>query len=781
MINKRTIWVAVFMLLPFCLHGQEEPMEQVVRRGLTVAKEQSLLLAKSLENEPDRLPRMYEQGELKTCGYRAWVSGFYPGVLWYMYENEPDPTLRRYAEQYTARVEPAKELTSTHDLGFMLYCSFGNGYRLTQNPHYLEVMKTGAASLASRFDPRIGVIKSWNTRARWQYPVIIDNLMNLEFLVAMGKQTGDSALIQIANTHAQTTMRHHFRPDNSCYHVVSYDTLTGQPHFRGTHQGYSDASAWARGQAWALYGYTMMYRETRRTEYLEQALRVARYLRDHPRLPADGVPYWDFDTPAIPNAPRDASAAAVMASALIELSQYDPTPEAAGWLALAQKQLRTLSSPEYLAEPGTHGGFILKHSVGNHNKNSEVDVPLTYADYYYVEALLRLKRLMASQGSEARRYWLQTMLRIADPVLQHISQGTLTANLPFESLSDSPLRRQVFRLEAFGRTLCGIAPWLELGADDTEEGRLRDKYIRMSLQGIRQAVDPASPDYLVFDGRHSQALVDAAFLAQGLLRAPKQLWGKLDAETRSRMVAELKRTRVIQPKESNWLLFASMVETALLDFTGEYDEQRLYYGINRFLNEWYKGDAWYGDGAEFHLDYYNSIVIHPMLTDILSVLQKHNLPQGDAYAAQLLRHQRLAAQLERLISPEGSYPVVGRSIVYRFGVFHALSQLALLDRLPEKLHGAAVRSALTAVMRRQLTSEANFDAEGWLRVGFAGSQLHMSEPYINTGSLYMCMAAFLPLGLPADHPFWTAPDEPWTNAKAWQGIDVGADKALRGK
>lgn len=384
-------------------------------------------------------------------------------------------------------------------------------------------------------------------------------------------------------------------------------------------------------------------------------------------------------------------------------------------------------------------------------------------------------------GEQDREYWVATLTRIAEPVLSNLSRGTLKENMPFESLSGEPLRKQVSYLEAVGRTVCGIAPWLELGPDQTEEGQLRARYIGWAVQGLSHAVDPESPDYLMFDNRHSQPLVDAAFLAQGLLRAPRQLWGRLDAKTKSRLVTELKRTRGIQPNESNWLLFASMVEAALLEFTGEYDSRRLYYGVNRFLDEWYKGDAWYGDGEEFHLDYYNSLVIHPMLTDVLRILQKHGLERGDFAGRQAARQQRMAAQLERLVSPEASYPVVGRSIVYRFGVFHALSQAALLDMLPSGLPGAQVRSVLTAVMRRQLEHPANFDGKGWLKVGFAGAQINMSEPYINTGSLYMCTAAFLPLGLPAGHPFWTEPFMEWTNLKAWKGIDVGADKALRKK
>lgn len=232
-------------------------------------------------------------------------------------------------------------------------------------------------------------------------------------------------------------------------------------------------------------------------------------------------------------------------------------------------------------------------------------------------------------GGEDRAYWVETLVKIADPVLVNLSEGTLKKNMPFESLSDDPLRKDVSYLEAVGRTICGIAPWLELGPEDTKEGKIRSKYIKLAVQGLRNAVNPQSPDYLVFDNRHSQPLVDAAFLAQGLLRAPRQLWGNLDSETQSRIITELKRTRAIKPKESNWLLFASMVEAALLEFTNEYDTQRLYYGVNRFLDNWYKGDAWYGDGEEFHLDYYNSLVIHPMLTDLLYIMKKHDMKGGN--------------------------------------------------------------------------------------------------------------------------------------------------------
>lgn len=377
----------------FAPNKQEEPLSGVIERGLNVSRQQTLLLAKELEAKENRLPKTYENGVLQTANYKSWISGFFPGVLWYLYEDTPTEELKKYTELYTLRVMPAKDMTSTHDLGFMLYCSFGNGYRLTGNKSYMDVMKVGAESLASRYNDKVGAIKSWNSNKKWQFPVIIDNMMNLEFLSFMALNTGNSRFREIADKHAKTTLSNHFRSDNSCYHVVSYDTITGIPHAKQTHQGYADNSSWARGQAWALYGYTMMYRETNNKVYLEQARKVALFIKNHPNLPADKVPYWDFDAPDIPKAYRDASAAAIMASAFLELSSLDKSEDRIEWLKLGEQQIRSLSSPLYLAEPNTNGGFILKHSVGNFNKKSEVDVPLTYADYYYVEALLRLKRM----------------------------------------------------------------------------------------------------------------------------------------------------------------------------------------------------------------------------------------------------------------------------------------------------------------------------------------------------------------------------------------------------
>ena len=526
--KKKSVSVLLFglLLFPAVLRAADtprEPMQSLITRSLNLARSQALLTASTLQDQDGALPRTYEKDQLQTCNYGHWVSGFFPGVLWLLYEDarnnrvlgaeDQSGQLLRYARLFTDRVEPAKHLRNTHDLGFMLYCSFGQGYRITGDRRYLEVIDEGTRNLLTRWNPRLGVIKSWEPNKRWQYPVIIDNMMNLEMLCFMSRETGDRRYRDIAQTHANTTVKNHFRPDYSTFHVVSYDTVSAQPHAKNTAQGYADASSWARGQSWGLYGYTMMYRETRDPAYLEQARRIATFLTSHPRLPEDKVPYWDYDAPDIPNAQRDASAAAIMASALIELSQLDPGPDAAKWLSVAGLQLRTLASDTYLSKPGERGGFLLGHSVGSLPARSEVDVPLTYADYYFIEALLRMKQLLTKPSGDAdRRYWVEQMTRIAGPVLENLAAGTLKKNMPYETRHNSAEHRRVSYLEAVGRTVCGIGPWLELGPDDTEEGRLRAHYTDLVVRGIRNGVNPQGPDHLMFDNREAQPLVDAAFL-----------------------------------------------------------------------------------------------------------------------------------------------------------------------------------------------------------------------------------------------------------------------------
>lgn len=370
---------------------------QKVDSALTIAKQQSIAMAKRLMDSTGQLPQsINNKGELVTCKSGWWVSGFYPGVLWYLYENDKDPQLEKYAREYTSRVEKEKYRTWDHDIGFIIYCSFGNGYRLTGDTNYLEVINTAAYSLTTRFDSTIGCTRSWDYaswNAQWQYPVIIDNMMNMELLMWSADKFENPYYQAVAEAHANTTMANHFRDDFSTYHVISYDTISGKPEKKNTAQGYSDSSAWARGQAWGLYGYSVMYRESEKDEYLKQATHIADFLVNHPHLPEDGIPYWDYDAPDIPNALRDASAAAIMCSALLELSEYVDSKKSEKYLQIAEKQLATLCSNEYLAVSGTNGNFILKHGVGHMPNHSEIDVPLTYADYYFVESLIRYKKL----------------------------------------------------------------------------------------------------------------------------------------------------------------------------------------------------------------------------------------------------------------------------------------------------------------------------------------------------------------------------------------------------
>lgn len=343
----------------------------------------------------DKLPKTYypltKKSEFSNSGW--WCSGFYPGTLLYLYEFTKDTALLKEAQRKELLLEKEQYNKGTHDLGFMMYCSFGNDIRIQPDAAKKAILLNSAKSLSTRFHPVVGCIQSWNASAKWKYPVIIDNMMNLELLFWATKFSGDSSFYKIAVTHANTTLKNHFRPDNSSYHVVNYDPETGHVISKQTAQGYADYSAWARGQAWGLYGYTVMYRSTKNKTYLAQAEKIARYIFNNPTLPADKIPYWDYNSPDIPATYRDASAAAIAASALIELSGYVSGSSAQHYLSLAEQIIRNLSKPNYTAPIGENGGFILKHSTGSLPGNSEVDVPLTYADYYYVEAMMRYRSL----------------------------------------------------------------------------------------------------------------------------------------------------------------------------------------------------------------------------------------------------------------------------------------------------------------------------------------------------------------------------------------------------
>ena len=390
-------------------------------------------------------------------------------------------------------------------------------------------------------------------------------------------------------------------------------------------------------------------------------------------------------------------------------------------------------------------------------------------------ASLALTGARAAAPASERAFWTLTATRIARPVLASLARGELKKRLPVQVGRED--RQPYAPLEAFARTLTGLAPWLELEADASEEGRLREEWVGLVRSGLAHAVDPASPDFMNFT-EGGQPLVDAAFLALGLLRARSRLLRDLGPDTRGQLVAALRATRRIKPGYNNWLLFSAMVEALFLEMGEEWDALRVDLAL-RTLAGWYVGDGFFKDGPDYHHDYYNSFVIQPFMRTILEALRRHDVKGYDELHALLARTTvRYAEVLERSISPEGTFPLYGRSIGYRFGAFHLLAQVALEGRLPEALAPGAVRSALGAVMRRSIEAPGTFDDEGFLRPGFAGHQPGLMERYICRGSLYLCCAVFLPLGLgPADR-FWSSPPGDWTSKRAWAGTDLPPDHAM---
>ena len=368
---------AVALVLTSC--GERCALKKDLKKSLEMAVVHEKAQAVYMEGIEGKSPQTFLDGKIRVANPHSWISGFFPGSLWLLYEHTGDEQLKTYADKFTRRLEVLKDYTGTHDLGFMVFCSYGNAYRLTGDEYYKSIIEQASAALATRFDPEVGCIRSWNTgrkeKPEEDFMVIIDNMMNLEMLEWVGGYE------HITRTHANTTIKNHFRPDYSTYHVVAYNELTGEITDKRTAQGNSDDSAWARGQSWGLYGFTMMYRMTQDKTYLEQAVKIADYLI--PRLPEDAVPNWDYDAEA---QCKDSSAAAIMASALIELYGFTQNEV---YLATAERQLRSLSSEAYFAQPGENGNFLLKHGVGHYPAKGEVDVPLSYGDYYFIEASMR--------------------------------------------------------------------------------------------------------------------------------------------------------------------------------------------------------------------------------------------------------------------------------------------------------------------------------------------------------------------------------------------------------
>lgn len=390
--SKRVLFIIAIIASSIGLFAQTNPsvtLKKQIAANLSLAVEQYQILHRNVP--ANRMPQNFDinTGQMVTSNTKWWCAGFFPGTLWYLYDYSKNTNIQKIAEERLNLMEPEKHFTGNHDLGFMMYCSYGNAYRITKNDKYKKILDTAAMSLASRFRPKIQSIQSWDSSKNFKCAVIVDNMMNLELLTWVSNNGGNPLFGEIARTHANTTMERQFRPDNAAYHVLDYSLATGTLLKKTTWQGYSDSSAWARGQGWAVYGYTMMYRLTKDEKYKAQANKIAAFILNHPRYPKDGIPYWDFDAPNIPNALRDASAGAIMASAFIELSGYVTGTLQQKYKKAAETILTSLSSPEYLAAKGTNGGFLLKHSVGALPLKGEVDMALTYADYYFVEAMLR--------------------------------------------------------------------------------------------------------------------------------------------------------------------------------------------------------------------------------------------------------------------------------------------------------------------------------------------------------------------------------------------------------
>lgn len=387
--KRRTFFI--LLLLFSCVQNDEDNLEVLINH----CDAQLAFAVKNIEplrSESLISPRTVENGMLKLVPGKDWTSGFFPGNLWMIYELTGNEEWKKIALQHTLQLEPQKWNAGTHDMGFKMFCSFGQAIKYDNKKEYRDILIQSAKTLSTRFNPVVGCIRSWDhNNDKWDYPVIIDNMMNLELLLWAAKETGNENFKEIAIKHAQTTMKNHFRDDYSSYHVVDYNPETGEVENKHTHQGYAHESSWVRGQAWGLYGFTMMYRETGMDEFLFQAEKIAKYLLSQKEIKEGKIPYWDFNAPNIPNEPYDASAAAIMCAALFELDGFSETQ--GEYCEVAEKLMKTLSSSKFLSPVGDNKGFLLKHSTGSKPHNSEIDVPIVYADYYFLESIAKIKKM----------------------------------------------------------------------------------------------------------------------------------------------------------------------------------------------------------------------------------------------------------------------------------------------------------------------------------------------------------------------------------------------------
>lgn len=389
--SKAFLLVSVLFLssVSFAQQGSKTDMRKIIDENFQFAARQYKVF---IQNSPaDKMMKTFQNGKPVLTEINWWTSGFFPGSLWLIYEQTKDASIKADAERRLDSLEKMKRYTGNHDIGFIIFCSFGNAYRITGNARYKDVIDTAAVYQITRYRPSIKSIQSWNKSNKFQCPVIIDNMMNLEQLCWVSQNGGDKKYSDIAITHTNTTIQNHYRKDYSSYHVVDYDLNTGNIIKKVTHQGFADSSAWSRGQAWGLYGFTVMYRFTKDKKYLQQATQIANFITKHPNVPEDKIFYWDFNAPVTSSTPRDASASAITASALLELANYVKGNDRTNYIDFAEQTLRSLSSEKYRSKEGENGGFLIMHNVGSLPGNSEVDVPLTYADYYFLEALKRFK------------------------------------------------------------------------------------------------------------------------------------------------------------------------------------------------------------------------------------------------------------------------------------------------------------------------------------------------------------------------------------------------------
>ena len=394
-------------------------------------------------------------------------------------------------------------------------------------------------------------------------------------------------------------------------------------------------------------------------------------------------------------------------------------------------------------------------------------ITLAFISVFFLTAASAKKKTTAPVND--RQQWVELCYRIAAPVLENMSKGELQKNMQLElSPTWDGRDKRVAYMETFGRLMAGISPWLALPDDDTEEGKMRKQMREWAVLAYKNAVDPDSPDFLLWETKSTQRLVDAAYIAESFLRAPEATWQLLDETTQKRYIERFQRLKIVRPAYNNWLLFRGLIEAFLMSVGEDADQYVLTVASNK-INEWYLSDGWYSDGSEFALDYYNAYVIHPMDIEMLEVLNQHHFWTPISTQLAIKRMQRVNVFMERLISPEGTYPAFGRSVVYRMGAFQTLAMAAWKYGLPEGMSNGQVRSALTAVMNNMFKVEGNFNEKGFLQLGFAGHQPDLSNYYTNNGSLYMTSLVFMPLGLPADHPFWKDAAEPWTSQKAWSG------------